>query len=85
MALATSAITASGTIPSLNAAANTANLAVNPLVSGIPARASSRNVMIPAVIGERLDSPAHWDSCVASPSASRTRLITPNTASVVNT
>ena len=47
MALATSAITTSGAMPSPSAAANTANLAVNPLVSGMPARASSRNVITP--------------------------------------
>ena len=70
-------------MPSPMPAANTANFAVKPLVSGMPARASRRNAMIPAVSGERLPRPAHCDRCVASPSAVRTRLITPNTASVV--
>ena len=39
--------------------------------------------ILTAAIGERLASPAHWDRCVASPLPSRTRLTTPNAASVV--
>ena len=40
--------------PTPKAAWNTANLLVNPLVSGMPAKASSRNVNTPATSGARL-------------------------------
>ena len=76
-------MTTSGAIPSPSAAENTANLAVKPLVSGMPARPSSRNVITPATTGDRFASPAHCERWVASPSASRTRLITPKIASVL--
>lgn len=56
---------------------------MNPLVAGMPARASSRKVNTPATSGERLASPAQSERLVASPSEVRTRLTTPKTASVV--
>ena len=65
-------MTTSGPMPSPSAAENTANLAVKPLVSGIPASASSRNAITPATTGERFANPAHCERWVASPSASRT-------------
>src|SRR4051794_1442471 len=64
-------------------AANTPNLAVKPLVSGIPANASRMNVNTAANSGERRPRPAQRDRWVASPSASRTRVTTANAASTV--
>ena len=65
------------------AAPNTANLAMKPLVSGMPAKASRRKVKTPANSGERRPSPAQRDRCVASPSASRTSVISANAAITV--
>ena len=73
----------SGAMPSARAAANTANLAVKPLVSGIPARASMRNVTAAATTGARFPRPAQADRCVASPSGPRTSDTSPNSATVV--
>ena len=40
--------------------------------------------MTAAVIGDREAIPAHCDRCVASPSPSRTSVMTPNAPSVVS-
>ena len=66
------------------AARNTANFPVNPAVSGIPASASRKRLMIAAVSGDREARPAHWDRCVASPSPSRTSVRTANAPIVVS-
>src|SRR3954463_3729253 len=54
------------------AARKTANLAVKPAVSGMPASASRNSVITAAVSGEREASPAHCERWLASPSPSRT-------------
>ena len=69
--------------PFATAAENTANLPVKPEVSGIPAKASRKNVKTAASTGERRASPAHCDRCVASPALSRTRVTTANAPIVV--
>ena len=50
---------------------------------GAPTTGKVESANTAATSGERLARPAHCDRWVASPSASRTRLITPNVASVV--
>jgi hypothetical protein len=74
----TTPITTSTHASPTQAARNTANLAVNPLVSGTPAKAARKKVNTTAVTGDRLASPAHWERWVASPAASRTRVTTAN-------
>ena len=64
----------------------TANLAVKPDVSGRPAKAMSRKANAPATSGERLPSPVHCVSVVASAPVSRVRtsMMMPNAASTEN-
>ena len=62
----------SGSAPPWMAAWNTANLPVNPLVSGMPAKAIRNSANTPATSGERLPRPAQRDRCAASPPRSRT-------------
>ena len=70
--------------PPATAAEKTANFPVNPLVSGIPAKASRKKANTPATSGERLPSPAHLDRCAASPAGSLTSVTTANAPIVVN-
>ena len=74
----------SGRAPPAIAAWNTANFPVNPLVSGIPAKASRKKAKTPATSGERLPSPAQRRRCAASPVSSLTRVTTANAPIVVN-
>ena len=83
IALVTTPAMTSQVCPALDAAANTPNLAVKPLVNGIPANASRMNVNSAAYSGERRPRPAQRDRWVASPSASRTSVTIPNAASTV--
>jgi len=64
-------------------AVNTANLAMKPLVSGIPARANSRKAKVPATSGLLRPRPAHCARCVASPLLSLTSVTTAKEAIVV--
>ena len=76
-------MTSNAVAPSWTPAQNTANLAMKPLVSGIPASANSRKAKVAATTGLLRPSPAHWARCVASPLLSRTRVTTAKAAMVV--
>ena len=66
------------------AAWKTANFPMNPLVSGMPAKASRNSAKMPATSGDRLPSPAHRERWSASPPGSRTSVITANAPTVVS-
>jgi hypothetical protein len=66
------------------AARNTANFAVKPAVSGMPAKASRNRLITAAVSGDRDARPAHWDRWLASPSPSRTSVRTAKAPIVVS-
>ena len=78
VALLIAPTTTSGSAPPPMAAWKTANFPVNPLVSGMPAKAIRKKANVPATSGDRLPSPAQRDRCSASPAWSRTSVTTAN-------
>ena len=69
-------------VPEATAGANAAYFAVKPEVSGMPAKARSRNEKTPATTGWRRPRPAHCERCEASEPPWRTIAMMPNAATV---
>ncbi len=70
-------------VPDCTAGAKVANFAVNPEVSGMPAKARRRKAKTPATTGWCRPRPAHWERCEASDPSWRTIATTANAAIVV--
>ena len=84
IAEASTAMTTSRTPPgpAATAGAKAAYFAVKPEVSGMPAKASSRNENVAANTGWLRPRPAHCDRCEASEPPWRTMATSPNAATV---
>src|ERR671912_91227 len=70
-------------VPDATAGAKAAYFAVNPDVSGIPAKARRRKANVPATTGCRRPRPAHWDRCDASEPPCRTIATMPKAETVM--